>query len=130
MAVQTIHESKMIASLAIAIFGAAVLRAEFPYPAAPAPFTHPMVFSSTADADYQAILVHIKAAGARLNKIKRFDMPGFQPRYEYLREMKRDGVLPVDFDPKKPTPVNAYELDQKYWQQFWVTPVNPNEGSK
>jgi len=44
--------------------------------------------------------------------------------------MKRDGVLPADFDPRKPTPVNAYERDQKYWQQFRVTPVNPNEGNK
>jgi hypothetical protein len=84
MAVYSIHENKMIASLAIAIFCASMLAA----------------------------------------------MPGFQPRYEYFREMKRDGVLPVDFDPKNPTPVNAYELDQKYWQQFWVTPVNPNEVSK
>ena len=33
---------------------------------------------------------------ARLDRIKRFDMPEFQPRDEYVREMKRFGILPVD----------------------------------
>jgi len=92
---------------------------------APVPITHPVVFTSTNDPDYLAILVHLQAAQARLNEIKRFDMPGFQPRYEYLREMKRDGVLPADFDLKNPSPINPYELDQKYWRQFWVNPVAP-----
>ena len=92
---------------------------------APIPITHPVVFTSTTDPDYLAILAHLQAAQARLNEIKRFDMPGFQPRYEYLREMKRDGVLPSDFDFKNPAMVNPYELEQKYWQQFWVHPVAP-----
>ena len=92
---------------------------------APVPITHPVVFTSTNDTDYVAILAHLQAAQTRLNEIKRFDMPGFQPRYEYLREMKRYGVLPADFDPKNPSPVNPYELDQKYWQQFLPRPVKP-----
>ena len=41
------------------------------------------------------ILTHIRAAGARLHEIKRFDMPGFQPRAEYVREMRRYGILPA-----------------------------------
>ena len=48
-----------------------------------------------------------------------------QPRYEYFRELKRDGVLPADFDLKNPAKVDPYDLDQKYWQQFWPRPVNP-----
>jgi hypothetical protein len=31
-------------------------------------------------------------------EVKRFDMPGFHPRPEYVREMKRYGVLPPTFD--------------------------------
>ncbi len=91
----------------------------------PEPFTHPVVFSDTTDPDYQAILVHLQAAGKRLNEIKRFDMPGFQPRYEYLREMKRYGVLPADFDLTQPAAVDPYDLDRKYWQQFHHVPTNP-----
>ena len=92
---------------------------------APAPFVHPVVFATATDPDYQAILAHLRAAGARLEEIKRFDMPGFQPRYEYLREMKRDGVLPADFDLKNPAPVNAYELDEQYWRLFWPERLDP-----
>ena len=78
-----------------------------------------MVFESKDDPDYQSILTHIRAAGQRLDTIKRFDMPGFMPRYEYLREMRRYGVLPADFDPKSPSPVDPYKLDLKYYDLFY-----------
>jgi hypothetical protein len=91
--------------------------------ATPRPFTHPVVFPDTDDPDYQAILAHLEAARERLEQIKRFDMPGFQPRYEYLREMKRYGVLPADFDLHNPPPADPYELDQKYWRQFHHEPT-------
>jgi hypothetical protein len=93
---------------------------------APKPFVHPVVFATTTDPDYQAILTHLQAAKARLDEIKRFDMPGFVPSEHYLREMKRYGVLPPDFNPAT-TKVNPYDLDRKYWQQFWHHPVNPTE---
>jgi len=69
------------------------------------------------DANYNAILAGITRAKSQLDTIKRFDMPDFQPRPEYLREMKRFGILPKDFDIK--TPVDYYDLDQKYWQSLW-----------
>jgi hypothetical protein len=68
-----------------------------------------------------------QAAKARLDNIKRFDMAGFQPRYEYLREMKRYGVLPASFDLANPAKVDPYELDQKYWRLFWPKPLRPTE---
>ncbi len=43
-----------------------------------------MFFESKDDPDYQSILAHIRAAGQRLDTIKRFDMPGFIPRYPGL----------------------------------------------
>ena len=85
----------------------------------PRPFVHPVVLETKEDPDYQSILTHIRAAGQRLETIKRFDMPGFMPRYEYLREMKRYGVLPEDFDPKNPSPVDPYQLDLKYFELFY-----------
>jgi len=90
----------------------------------PEPSTHPVIFTDTDDPDYQAILTHLQVAGKRLDEIKRFDMPGFQPRYEYLREMKRYGVLPAEFDLTQPTDVDPYELDRRYWQQFHHRPAN------
>ncbi|MBI5834211.1 MAG: hypothetical protein HZB16_18100 [Armatimonadetes bacterium] len=87
----------------------------------PRPVTHAVIFASRDDPDYVSILTHLQAAKARLDEIKRFDMPGFQPRYEYLREMKRDGVLPADFAIGT-TLVDAYQLDQAYWRLFWPRP--------
>ena len=90
----------------------------------PPDVVHPVIFASKDDPDFQKILVHLQAAGARLDEIKRFDMPGFRPRAEYVREMKRFGVLPASFDDAK-DPINAYETDRKYWESMWFRPVNP-----
>ena len=92
----------------------------------PKPVVHGVVFATTHDPDYQAILAHLQAARDRLDEIKRFDMPGFKPAAEYLREMKRYGVLAAEFDAEKQD-VDPYDLDQKYWQQFWYKPVRPPE---
>jgi hypothetical protein len=79
------------------------------------------VFASTDDPDYQVLLKMIEAGRDKLNEIKRFDMPGFRPRPEYLREMKRYGILPATFDIDK-DPVNPYELDRLYWDSFIYQP--------
>jgi hypothetical protein len=39
--------------------------------------------------------------------------------------MKRYGILPADFDLKNPSKVDPYELEQKYWRQFWPRAVAP-----
>ena len=59
------------------------------------------------------------------NRMPRFDMPGFQPRHEYLREMKRYGVLTADYDLSHPAPVDSYALDEAYWRQFHHRPTPP-----
>jgi hypothetical protein len=63
------------------------------------------------------VLAGITRAKVQLDAIKRFDMPGFQPRQEYLREMKRFDILPKNFDGK--ALVDFYDLDQKYWRSLW-----------
>ncbi|MEI7899487.1 MAG: hypothetical protein WCK89_04495 [bacterium] len=93
---------------------------------APKPVVHGVVFASADDPDYRAILAHLQAARDRLDEIKRFDMPGFKPAAAYIREMKRYGMLPAEFDAEKED-VNTYDLDQKYWRQFWCTPIRPAE---
>jgi hypothetical protein len=84
------------------------------------------VFADRADADYRAILAMCEAGRRRLDQIKRFDMPGFRPRPEYVREMKRYGVLPASLDPGK-DPLDVYSLDRRYWALFgW----KPEQGDK
>jgi hypothetical protein len=74
------------------------------------------VFKDTSDPDYQAILGVIRDAKDRLDKIGRFDAPGFQPRKEYLAELKRCGV-------SIPDPVtDVYALDRAYWSSFDCRP--------
>ncbi|MBI5818380.1 MAG: PD40 domain-containing protein [Verrucomicrobia bacterium] len=82
------------------------------------PKTCPPTFRSTQDADYRKILAAISKVSDELNRIKRFDMAGFRPRPEYLREMKRFGILPVTFDDRH-DPADPYLIDAKYWQSFW-----------
>ncbi len=87
----------------------------------PKPVVHHVVFADTNDPDYRKILTHIKAAKAKLTEVKRFDMPGFRPRLEYVREMKRYGVIPESFDLSS-DPINVYKIDQAYWKSFWYRP--------
>ncbi len=78
------------------------------------------VFKDTADADYQAILGMIRAGQAHLNRIKRFDMPGFRPDPMYIRELQRFGILAPDL--RADSPVDYYAADEHYWRSLWPRP--------
>ena len=95
--------------------------------APPKPIIHPVIFASTRDAGYQALLAHVREARAKLDEIKRFDMPGFRPSVQYVREMKRYGVLPASFD-LSADPIDVYEVDRRYWRSFWPTPTDKADG--
>ncbi|MDP6635190.1 MAG: hypothetical protein QGG42_09850 [Phycisphaerae bacterium] len=82
---------------------------------------HDPVFKSASDGDYKLLLGAIDDAKNQLEKIKRFDMPGFRPNVHYVREMKLYGVLPADFDPNK-DPIDPYKTDMKYWRSLWYRP--------
>ncbi|MFP4381888.1 MAG: hypothetical protein ACLFUS_15420 [Candidatus Sumerlaeia bacterium] len=43
--------------------------------------------------------------------------PGFKPVDMYIREMKRYGVLPEEFDPD--TPLDPWKTDQQYYELFY-----------
>jgi hypothetical protein len=79
-------------------------------------------FLSTTDPDYRLLLAMCEAGKRRLEEVKRFDMPGFKPREEYLREMKRFGLLPEGFDITK-EPLDVYQLDRRYWDSFIYQPA-------
>ena len=90
------------------------------------------VFESTDDPDYQTILKGIqRGRDYILNEDNRYSMIyddknngetplKFKPRWAYLREMIRYGVLPVDADPT--ATYNPFTLDEQYWRSFWFVP--------
>ncbi len=75
------------------------------------------VFMTVDDPDYRALLTSIRTAGAELDRIKRFDMPGFKPSQHYVREMKRYGILSGDFDLALDS-IDVYQVDQACWRFF------------
>jgi hypothetical protein len=80
------------------------------------------VFAHTADEDYRTLVAMAAAGKANLDEIKRFDMPGFRPRPEYVREMKRYGVLPPDHP--LDAALDGYATDRAYWESLWYRAVN------
>ena len=75
------------------------------------------VFTSTDDPGYQAVLAAIEETKQKLDAIKRFDMPGFVPRPQYVREMKNYGVLPREFEAD--ASLDVYALEKEYWRSLW-----------
>jgi hypothetical protein len=73
------------------------------------------------DPAYRTILESIDEAKERLDEIKRFDMPGFVPRYAWVREMKRYGILPPDHCDTDH--VDYYALERRYWESLWYQPT-------
>jgi len=78
-------------------------------------------FNGTDDPDYRSLLSLMQDRKKQYDQPPRFGMPGFRPNRQYIREMKRFGVLPADFDPAT-DPIDIFETDQRYWQLFWYRP--------
>ena len=76
-----------------------------------------VVFADTNDEDYQKLLGMTAAGKENLEAVKRFDMPSFHPPPEYVREMKRYGILPADLPID--APIDVYKTDRAYWRSHW-----------
>ncbi len=82
------------------------------------------VFASTTDPGYQAIHAMIVAGKEFLERDStRFDMTHFKPRADWVREMKRYGVLPECVKPEEVT--DAYAIEHDYWKSLWHQPAAP-----
>ncbi len=78
------------------------------------------VFANTDDADYRALLGLVVAGRDFLAKDRRFDMADFVPRTDWVREMKRYGVLAADVKPNDVADV--YAVERRYWESLWHRP--------
>ena len=78
------------------------------------------ILCGTEDPDYRALLAGIHEAKTHLESITRFNMASFRPEPEYIREMKRYGILAPSH--AADDPVDVYETDRRYWQSLWPQP--------
>ncbi len=81
------------------------------------------VFADTRDPDYRAMLAPIEAAAAELARSKRYDMPGFRPRIEYVLQLQRFGIVPDSFDPQR-DPLDGFQADEAYYRSLWHQPAS------
>jgi hypothetical protein len=82
------------------------------------------VFADTKDPGYQDLLALCAKGKQFLARDKRFDMPGFRPRADWVREMKRYGILPPDA--QGDTITDVYAVEQAYWKSLWYKPALSN----
>ncbi|MBM3839627.1 MAG: hypothetical protein FJ398_16985 [Verrucomicrobia bacterium] len=76
------------------------------------------VFTDTTDPGYQKILAMIVAGKEFLERDStRFDMTEFRPRADWVREMKRYGILPATCEPNER--LDVYAVEQSYWKSLW-----------
>ncbi len=78
------------------------------------------VFASKTDPDYVALLEEIRELREACYPRGFHFEPGYRAGPVYLREMKRYGVLPADFDPR--TPIDPWKIDQDYYELFYPEP--------
>ena len=79
------------------------------------------VFKDTADPDYKKILASIESGKKLYDARPPWGAPGWRPNPQYVREMKRFGVLPAAFDPETDT-LDPFATDQAYWRSLWPVP--------
>ncbi len=76
------------------------------------------VFLDKNDPDYATLLASINNGKALYDARPPWGTPGWQPNPQYLREMKRFGLLPDSYDPAK-DPFDPFAMDQAYWRSLW-----------
>ena len=78
-------------------------------------------FQGTQDPGYRDLLAAIRSGKGQLDAVPRYGTPQFRPNRQYLREMRRFGVLAAQFDPAR-DPIDVFRIDQEYWKLFWYHP--------
>lgn len=79
------------------------------------------VFANDQDPDYQRLLAALTRGRQAVDVRPRYGTPAFRPNRQYIRELKRYGILAADFDPAT-SPLDIFAADQRYWQSFWYIP--------
>jgi cytochrome c553 len=80
-----------------------------------------IVFESKDDPVYQETLRSIERTHRQLLAGKRFDMPGFRPNGDYIREMQKYGFVKKDLAPDEL--FDYYQAEREYFDSFYYDPV-------
>ncbi|MCP5518682.1 MAG: hypothetical protein H7A45_15645 [Verrucomicrobiales bacterium] len=83
------------------------------------------VFASTNAPGYQAILAAVGRGKAIIETEPRYGAEDFRPNRQYLRELQRFAVLPVETPAEAPAPLDVFALDQAYWRKLWPSSGTP-----
>ncbi len=83
-------------------------------------------FEGTSDQNYRYLLDAICRNKRRVDQKPRYGMPDFRPNRQYIREMKKFGVLSPEYDFSKKH-IDVFEMDQRYWELFWCRTDSENK---
>jgi cytochrome c553 len=86
-----------------------------------------IVFENKDDPVYQETLRSIMRVHQQLQKGKRFDMPGFRPNSDYIREMQKYGFVKKDLAPDEL--FDYYQAEKEYFDSFFYDPALRDVGS-
>jgi hypothetical protein len=84
------------------------------------------IFASTDEEGYTQLLGHVEKIRRALQSNPRYTMENFRLGPDYVREMKRYGVLPDSFDPDS-TRFDPFAIDQEYFRLFYPKGQTPKE---
>jgi cytochrome c553 len=79
------------------------------------------VFKDKNDPGYQSLLDSLQRGKLRFDRARTYGTEGFRPHPQYVREMKKYGILPDSFDIEKDR-IDPFETDQMYWKSLWYKP--------
>jgi hypothetical protein len=85
--------------------------------AVPAVPATPAIFADRTDPDYRLLLEALERVAKGVDRKTRFEFPEFRPNANYVRELKRFGVMPASFDPEA-GPFDPHAWDQAYWKSL------------
>ena len=83
------------------------------------------VFANTDDPDYKELLAMLEAF-AEENRKGRMEGPNPVPNPEWIREMRRNGILAEDVDPYNRDLQWYFDVDEAYYRSFWHKPHQPD----
>lgn len=83
------------------------------------------VFESKEDPVYQEMLASITAYAEKNLSLNRMEKPNPTPHHDWVREMRRNGVLDEDVNPDGKDLSFYFGIDEAYYRSFWHAPQKP-----